>query len=39
MMHGFPYLSVLTLLPLFGAAVVALVPRSKTQLAKVLALF
>jgi NADH-quinone oxidoreductase subunit M len=39
MMHGFPYLSVLTLLPLFGAAVVALVPKSKSQLAKVLALF
>jgi NADH-quinone oxidoreductase subunit M len=39
MMHGFPYLSVLTLLPLVGAAVVALVPRAKTQLAKVVALF
>jgi NADH-quinone oxidoreductase subunit M len=39
MMHGFPYLSVLTLLPLVGAAVVALVPRAKAQLAKVLATF
>ena len=39
MMHGFPYLSILTLLPLVGAAVVALVPRAKAQLAKALALF
>ena len=38
MMHGFPYLSVLTLLPLVGAVVVALVPRTKPQLAKVIAL-
>src|SRR5262245_27703697 len=37
MMHGFPYLSVLTLLPLVGAAVVALVPRAQPQLAKVIA--
>jgi len=36
-MHGFPYLSVLTLAPLVGALLVALVPRSKPQLAKLLA--
>src|ERR1051326_6805705 len=33
-MHGFPYLSVLTLLPLAGAILVAFVPRSKPLLAK-----
>ena len=33
-MSGFPYLTVLTGLPLVGAAVVACVPRSKPQLAK-----
>jgi NADH-quinone oxidoreductase subunit M len=38
LMHGFSYLSVLTLVPLVGAVVVACVPRSKPQLAKVLAL-
>jgi len=38
MMHGFPYLSVLTLLPLVGAVVVALVPRTRAPLAKVIAL-
>jgi NADH-quinone oxidoreductase subunit M len=37
MMHGFPYLSVLTLAPLVGAIVVALVPRTAPQLAKMLA--
>jgi NADH-quinone oxidoreductase subunit M len=37
-MHGFPYLSVLTLAPLVGALVVAFVPRNKPQLAKVIAL-
>ncbi len=37
-MHGFPYLSVLTLAPLAGALVVALVPRNRPQLAKVIAL-
>jgi NADH-quinone oxidoreductase subunit M len=37
-MHGFPYLSVLTLAPLVGAGVVAFVPRSKPQLAKIVAL-
>jgi NADH-quinone oxidoreductase subunit M len=35
---GFPYLSILTLLPLVGALVVALVPRSMPALAKQLAL-
>ncbi|GAA2510403.1 NADH-quinone oxidoreductase subunit M [Pilimelia columellifera] len=34
----FPFLSLLTLLPLVGALVVALVPRAKGELAKVLAL-
>jgi NADH-quinone oxidoreductase subunit M len=34
---GFPYLSILTVLPLVGAVVVALVPRSMTTLAKQLA--
>jgi NADH-quinone oxidoreductase subunit M len=37
-MHGFPYLSVLTLAPLVGAGAVALVPRTKPQLAKIVAL-
>jgi NADH-quinone oxidoreductase subunit M len=37
MMHGFPYLWVLTLAPLLGAVVVALVPRSQAQLAKTIA--
>src|SRR5262245_54336828 len=37
-MSDFPYLSVLTGAPLLGAAVVAFVPRSRPQLAKVLAL-
>ena len=35
---GFPYLSVLTALPLIGALVVALVPRSATGLPRILAL-
>jgi NADH-quinone oxidoreductase subunit M len=35
---GFPYLSVLTVLPLIGALVVALVPRSAAGLARILAL-
>jgi NADH-quinone oxidoreductase subunit M len=35
---GFPYLSVLTALPLVGALVVALVPRSAAGLARILAL-
>jgi NADH-quinone oxidoreductase subunit M len=35
---GFPYLSVLTLAPLFGALVVALLPRSRPALAKQVAL-
>jgi len=34
----FPFLSILTLLPLVGAAVVAFIPRAKGQLAKVVAL-
>ncbi|GGK21042.1 NADH-quinone oxidoreductase subunit M [Pilimelia terevasa] len=37
-MTSFPYLSVLTLLPLVGALVVACVPRAKAQFAKSLAL-
>jgi NADH-quinone oxidoreductase subunit M len=37
MMHGFPYLSVLTLAPLLGALVVAFVPRNRPELAKLLA--
>ena len=37
-MHGFPYLSVLTLAPLVGAVVVAAMPKSRPQLAKVVAL-
>ncbi len=37
-MSSFPYLSVLTLLPLVGGGVVAAIPRSKPQLAKVVAL-
>src|SRR3954452_6038741 len=36
-MSGFPFLSVLTLLPLVGAAVVACVPRTKSELAKMVA--
>lgn len=35
---GFPYLSVLTVLPLIGALVVAFIPRSAAGLARVLAL-
>jgi NADH-quinone oxidoreductase subunit M len=37
-MSGFPFLSVLTLLPLVGAVVVGCVPTSKGQLAKTVAL-
>jgi NADH-quinone oxidoreductase subunit M len=37
MMHGFPYLLVLILTPLVGALVVAAVPRSKPELAKIIA--
>jgi NADH-quinone oxidoreductase subunit M len=37
-MSGFPFLSILTLLPLLGAVVVACIPRAKGQLAKVVAL-
>ncbi len=37
-MSSFPYLSVLTLLPLVGAGVVAVLPRSRPQLAKGVAL-
>ncbi len=37
-MDEFPYLSVLTLLPLAGAVVVALLPRSRPELSKVVAL-
>jgi len=33
-MSGFPFLSILTLLPLVGAVVVACVPRAKSELAK-----
>jgi NADH-quinone oxidoreductase subunit M len=38
MMSGFPYLSVLTALPLLGALVVGLMPRSRPALAKAVAL-
>jgi NADH-quinone oxidoreductase subunit M len=37
-MSHFPFLSVLTVLPLVGAAVVALIPRSRAELAKQVAL-
>ncbi|MEU8821465.1 NADH-quinone oxidoreductase subunit M [Actinoplanes sp. NPDC048796] len=37
-MKDFPFLSILTLLPLVGAVVVACVPRAKAQLAKLVAL-
>jgi NADH-quinone oxidoreductase subunit M len=37
-MNGFPYLSVLTVAPAVGAAVVALLPRSRPELAKKVAL-
>ncbi|MFI5494317.1 NADH-quinone oxidoreductase subunit M [Actinoplanes sp. NPDC051859] len=37
-MKDFPFLSILTLLPLVGAAVVAFIPRSKAGLAKTIAL-
>lgn len=37
-MSGFPFLSILTLLPLVGALVVAFIPRSKSNLAKQVAL-
>jgi NADH-quinone oxidoreductase subunit M len=37
-MSDFPFLSVLTVAPLIGAVVVAFLPRSRTQLAKVVAL-
>ena len=37
-MSGFPFLSILTLLPLVGAAVVAFIPRNRGQLAKTVAL-
>ncbi|MBG0565268.1 NADH-quinone oxidoreductase subunit M [Actinoplanes aureus] len=37
-MSDFPFLSILTLLPLVGAAVVAFIPRSKAELAKLVAL-
>ncbi|WP_436524662.1 NADH-quinone oxidoreductase subunit M [Actinoplanes sp. HUAS TT8] len=37
-MKDFPYLSILTLLPLVGAGVVAAVPRAKAELAKIIAL-
>ena len=33
-MKDFPFLSILTLLPLIGAVVVALIPRAKSELAK-----
>jgi NADH-quinone oxidoreductase subunit M len=33
-MSGFPFLSILTLLPLVGAVVVACIPRTKSELAK-----
>ncbi|MCM4079351.1 NADH-quinone oxidoreductase subunit M [Paractinoplanes hotanensis] len=36
-MNDFPFLSILTLLPLVGAIVVALVPRQKAELAKTIA--
>jgi NADH-quinone oxidoreductase subunit M len=38
MFENFPFLSVLTLAPLVGALVVAFIPRTKAQLAKVVAL-
>jgi len=38
MFADFPFLSILTLLPLVGAAVVAFIPQSRGQLAKVVAL-
>ena len=37
-MNDFPFLSILTLLPLVGAVVVGLIPRSKAELAKTVAL-
>ncbi|WP_067494587.1 NADH-quinone oxidoreductase subunit M [Actinoplanes sp. TFC3] len=37
-MKDFPFLSILTLLPLVGAAVVAFIPRGKAKLAKTVAL-
>jgi NADH-quinone oxidoreductase subunit M len=37
-MSGFPFLSILTLAPLVGALVVAFIPRSRAELAKVVAL-
>jgi NADH-quinone oxidoreductase subunit M len=37
-MSGFPFLSLLTLVPLVGAAVVACIPRTKAELAKRIAL-
>ncbi|WP_250002215.1 NADH-quinone oxidoreductase subunit M [Actinoplanes sp. M2I2] len=37
-MTDFPFLSILTLLPLVGAVVVALIPRQKAELAKTVAL-
>jgi len=37
-MSGFPFLSILTLLPLVGAVVVAVIPRAKAELAKIVAL-
>jgi NADH-quinone oxidoreductase subunit M len=36
-MSGFPFLSILTLLPLVGAVVVACIPRGKSELAKQIA--
>lgn len=37
-MNDFPFLSILTLLPLVGAVVVALIPRQRSELAKTVAL-
>jgi len=37
-MTSFPFLSVLTLLPLVGAGVVAILPQGRPQLAKTVAL-
>ncbi|HET6483032.1 MAG TPA: NADH-quinone oxidoreductase subunit M [Actinoplanes sp.] len=37
-MNDFPFLSILTLLPLVGAVIVALIPRQKAELAKTVAL-
>src|ERR1700759_4411647 len=37
-MSGFPFLSILTLLPLVGAVVVAIIPRTRGELAKKIAL-